>query len=142
MKRIDQMKHLEPFGIIPLTGEACRHNHRILCDLTAKGKGIIERALDIQITPAESWNSDKNEPHIGSFMLPYEFVSTLAIYALLSDPDIVEVWLYKDQTVVGFSVEDVDAKERMQARSNGTLRKIFYAQPSDRHVHAFTGRAR
>ena len=143
MKRIERMTHLEPFGLIPLTGESDRHIYRILLDCTARGKSILERTLDIQVTLADPWNSgSKEEPHIGSFLLPHEFVPCVAVFALLSDPDITEVWLHKDGSASGFGVEDADLKERLRKHHEGHLRKIFYATSSDRHRHVFTGRTR
>ena len=37
MKTISQWRHLEEYGIVPLTGEACGLMYRILCDLTEHG---------------------------------------------------------------------------------------------------------
>ena len=38
MKSIRCWDDLSPFGIVPLTGEACGLSYRILCDVTAAGK--------------------------------------------------------------------------------------------------------
>jgi hypothetical protein len=46
MKRIESIKDLEAFGIVPLTGESDAHMYRILCDLTEQGKRVIERTLN------------------------------------------------------------------------------------------------
>lgn len=142
MKTIRNMRELEPFGIIPLTGESDQHVYRILCDVNAKGRAILERTLDIEVKLSEPWNSNKDDPHIGSFLLPHEFVPCLSVFALLSDPHITEVWLHKDGSCSGFGVEDVDLKERLKKHHEGHLRKIFYATSSDRHRHCFTGRTR
>ena len=141
MKRIEKMFDLEQFGIIPLTGESDAHMYRVLCDVTKRGKAIIERTLALGIQPAENWNSGKeSDPHIGSFLLPQEFVSPLAVFCLLSDPNITEAWLMKDGSVIGFGVEDVEYKEQYQQLCRDRLRKIFYARPSDRNVHQMSGR--
>ena len=141
MKRIESMRHLEEFGIIPLTGESDAHMYRILCDVTKQGQAIIERTLGIQITPAENWNSGgANDPHVGSFLLPNEFVSSLAVFCLLSSTMVTEVWLMKDGSVIGFGVEDVTEKEQYQQRYRDRLHKIFYSRSSDRNVHQMSGR--
>ena len=141
MKRIERMKHLEEFGIVPLTAESDAHMYRILCDVTKRGKAIIERTLGIQIIPAENWNSGgANDPHVGSFLLPSEFVSPLAVFCVLSDPMVTEAWLMHDGSVIGFGVEDVAEKEQYQQRFRDRVRKIFYARPSDRNVHQMSGR--
>lgn len=143
MKRIENMKQLESFGIIPLTGESDRHIYRILCDVTAHGKAILERTLDVNLTLADAWNGgSKEDPHVGSFLLPHEVVPCVAAFALLSDPNITEVWLHKDGSCSGFGVEDVDVKETLKKRYEGHLRKIFYATSQDRHRHVFSGRTR
>ena len=143
MKRIERMAELEQFGIIALTGESDQHVYRILCDVTAKGKAIVERTLDVNLELADAWNyGSKEDPHIGSFLLPHEFVPCLSVFALLSDPGIAEVWLHKDGSASGFGVEDVELKDRLKKHHEGQLRKIFYATSSDRHRHAFTGRTR
>ena len=141
MKRIESMWQLEEYGIVPLTGESDAHMYRVLCDVTKRGKAIIERTLGIQITPAENWNSGSaNDPHVGSFLLPQEFVSPLAVFCLLSSTMVTEVWLMKDGSVIGFGVEDVALKEQDQQRYRDRLHKIFYARPSDRNVHQMSGR--
>jgi hypothetical protein len=141
MKRIESMRHLEEYGIIPLTGESDAHMYRILCDVTKRGKAIIERTLALGIAPSENWNSgSKDDPHVGSFLLPEEFLSPLAVFCLLSDTKIVEVWLMKDGSVIGFGVEDIAEKEQYTKRLRDRVRKIFYARSSDRNVHQMSGR--
>lgn len=142
MKAIHRMQDLEPFGIIPLTGESDQHCYRILCDVTAQGKKIIERTLATELKLSENWNGgSKDNPHIGSLLLPFEFVPSISVFALLSDTDICEVWLMKSGSVMGFGVEDVELKDRLQKHHEGEIRNVFYPRPSDRHVHLFTGRS-
>lgn len=141
MKQITKMSELENYGIVPLSGESDAHNFRILCDLTARGKRVIERTLGLEIKPAENWNSGRtSDPHIGSFLLPLEFVPCLAVFALLSDTTINEVWLLKEGGAIGFGVEDAEEKENYQRFLEGKVRKIFYSLPSDRNVHQMSGR--
>lgn len=141
MKRIEGMKDLEPFGIVPLTGESDAHTYRILCDVTARGKAVIERTLDVSLTLHDSWNGGtRDDPHVGSLLLSLEFVPSIAVFCLLADTDVCEVWLMKSGSVLGFGVEDVDLKERLRRCSDGELRKVFYPRPNDRNLHLFTGR--
>jgi hypothetical protein len=51
------MQELEPYGIVPLTGESDQHMYRILCDLTAKGKAIIDRTASAIVTIFRRWFS-------------------------------------------------------------------------------------
>ena len=141
MKRIEGIKDLEPFGIIPLTGESDAHMYRILCDVTLHGKAILERTMDVRVELHDEWNSgSRDDPHVGSFLLPFEFVPALAVFCLLMDPSLCEVWLMKSGAAFGFGVEDVDLKERLRKHQEGELRKVLYPRPSDRNVHGFTGR--
>lgn len=141
MKRIESVTQLEEYGIIPLTGESDAHMYRILCDVTKRGKAAIERTMDTALTLHENWNSGRaDDPHIGSILLPYEFVAPIAIFCLLSDTTLTEVWLLKNGHVIGFGVEDVEVKERLKEFHEGHVRHIFYARPQDRNVHQMTGR--
>ncbi len=141
MKRIDGIKDLEQFGIDPLTGESDTHMYRILCDVTANGKKIIERTLATELVLSENWNRGlQHDPHIGSLLLPLEFVPSIGVFCLLTDACISEVWLLKGGSVVGFGVEDVELKEALQKHYEGNIRNVFYPRPSDRHVHQMTGR--
>ena len=44
MKSIRSWDDLSAHGIVPLTGEACGLSYRILCDVTGRGKKIMEKA--------------------------------------------------------------------------------------------------
>jgi hypothetical protein len=141
MKRIDNLKHLEDYGIIPLTGESDAHMYRYLCDVTRRGKAILDRALGVNITFADSWNvGRKADPHIGSFLFPFELLPPVAVFCFLQDTTICEVWLMKDGSVLGFGVEDVEQKEALRTHYEGELRKVFYPMPNDRNVHQMSGR--
>lgn len=141
MKTISGIKGLEEYGIVPLTGESDAHMYRILCDVTRKGKAIIDRTMGVDIKFADPWNTGtKAYPHIGSLLLPFEFVPSLAVFCLLSDTDVTEVWLLKNGTAVGLGVEDVDQREEARKFYEKDLAKVFYSRPSDRNVHQFSGR--
>ena len=142
MKIISTIQHLEQYGIIPLTGESDAHMYRILCDVNRKGKSILERVLGVEIKYADAWNTGtKDFPHIGSFLLPFEFVPSLAVFALLSDTDVTEVWLLKNGTAIGMGVKDVDEREDTRKHYETNLAKIFYSRPNDRNVHQMSGRS-
>lgn len=141
MKRIETIKDLRPFGIDALTGESDAHMYRILCDVTDHGKRIIERTLATELKLSENWNSgSKDDPHVGSLLLPLEFVPAIAVFCFLSDAEISEVWLMKSGTVSGCSVEDVELKERLRTFHEGEIGHIFSPRPNDRHVHQMSGR--
>lgn len=141
MKRIERMKDLEDYGIDALTGESDAHMYRILCDVTKKGKAIIERVMDIGLNLHPNWNSGKkHDPHIGSLLLPQEFVPSIAAFALLTDTEVSEVWLLKNGTALGFGVEDVETKEALRKMYDGEIRHIFRPRPSDRNLHQMSGR--
>lgn len=141
MKRIDNLHELRPYGVDVLTGESDLHCYRVLCDLSERGKRIIERVLDVQLTLHDPWNSGtKDEPSVGSLLIPYEFVPCIAAFALLSDCNVTEVFLLKDGSALGFGVEDVDTKEWHRKHYEGQIRKVFYARSEDRNLHVFTGR--
>ena len=100
MKTIVRWDHLSEFGIIPLTGESCGLGYRILCDVTAKGKIILEKCLgipDLRLPP--NWNTGSEaEPHVGSIMLAPELLVPIAVFALLEN-GCKEVWKVENQGV-------------------------------------------
>ena len=58
--------------------------YRLLCDVTASGKKIIEKTLGCGLDLPENWNSgSKDDPHIGAIMLAFEFLIPIGIFALL-----------------------------------------------------------
>jgi len=87
MKTISCWDDLSRDGILPLTGEACGLSYRILCDATARGKRLLEKALSVvEIRLHENWNhGTDSDPHVGSIMLGPELLSVLGVFALLED---------------------------------------------------------
>lgn len=89
MRTIDVIHNwndLEKFGVIMLTGESCGYAMRLLCDLTEKGKLLIEKFLGgtVSIKPDSNWNGGKkDDPHVGSVLLSRDVFSDLAAFALL-----------------------------------------------------------
>jgi hypothetical protein len=57
MKTIDSWEKLIPYGIDPLTSEACGLSYRLLCDVTERGKTVLARMFGIpELTLATPWN--------------------------------------------------------------------------------------
>jgi len=145
LKTISCFEDLSPHGIIPLTGEACGLSYRVLCDVTAKGKKLLEKALGLKdLGPAENWNrGSEADPHIGSVMLTVDLITFLGVFALL-EAGCKEVWTQKEgRGVVGFEPSDdpqkVDAYKSVFADRLGR-RFGYFGTAGDRNVHVFTGR--
>ena len=144
MKTIRCWENLSPFGVIPLTGEACGLSYRILCDVTATGKQTIEKALGVaELGLRESWNrGDPDDPHVGSLMLGPDLLPFLAVFALLEN-GCREVWLTKGGGVIGIEADDSsECVERLQRVHAGNLgRRFRYAGTAgDRNRHVMSGR--
>lgn len=141
MKTVTCWGALEPFGIVPLTGEACALGYRILCDLTEKGKRTVERCLSVEIR-SESWNSgSKDDPHIASIMLTQEMLVPLAVFALL-ESGCREVWVTQ-YAAFGVDQEDSDEAVAVTKRSHPLQRRFAFHGPfDDRNQHQMSGRVR
>ena len=99
MKMINCWNDLLPYGIDPLTGEACGLMYRLLCDVTTSGKKIIEKTLGCRLDLPGNWNSGKpDDPHVGCIMLAYEFLIPIGIFALLEN-GCTEVWHCGDSLI-------------------------------------------
>lgn len=141
MKSVSSWDHLRPFGIEPLTGEACSLMYRILCDLTARGKRIVERYLSVEIQ-SESWNRGTDaDPHVASIMLSEEMIVPLAVFALL-DAGYREVWV-TDHAAIGIEPDDDEATvERMKELRHPCRRFSYHGPYQDRNQHQMSGRVR
>ena len=144
MKTISCFNDLLPFGIDPLTGEACGLSYRILCDVTENGRTILSKALGIpNLTLPEPWNrGTTTEPHVGSVMLAFEMLVPLAVFALL-ESGCKEVWLVRDGGVIGIEPDDlpefIDANRQLVGdRMARTL--AYRGTAGDRNVHMMSGR--
>jgi hypothetical protein len=144
MKSIRRWDDLSAYGIVPLTGEACGLSYRILCDVTARGKKTLEKALSIaHLGLQENWNHGSAvDPHVGSIMLAPDFLAFLGVFALL-EAGCREVWLTKHHQVVGIEPDDppdcVDDLKRYCG--DEMLRRFAYAGTAgDRNQHMMTGR--
>ena len=144
MKSIGSWDDLSRYGVVPLTGEACGLMYRILCDVTARGKKTLEKALGVaDMGLAENWNRGSDtDPHIGSVMLAREVLPFVGIFALL-EAGCLEVWLTKAGGLIGIdssdSDEEVDRFKRFHA--DNLVRRFAYAGTAgDRNQHMMSGR--
>jgi hypothetical protein len=144
MKTIARWDHLTEFGIVPLTGESCGLGYRILCDVTAKGKNILEKCLGIsELQLPANWNTGgEAEPHVGSIMLAPELLVPIAVFALLEN-GCKEVWKVENQGVHGIQPSDPPDTAESLKKWLGVecLRRLAYrGTAKDRNVHLMSGR--
>ena len=144
MKKIKCWDDLSAFGIVPLTGEACGLSYRILCDVTARGKKTLEKALSIaQLGLRENWNrGNPDAPHVGSVMLAPELLAFVGVFALL-ESGCREVWLTKGRSVIG--IEPADEADRVESfkrfHADDLVRRFGYSGTAgDRNQHVMSGR--
>lgn len=141
MKTIASWSALEPYGIVPLTGEACALGYRLLCDLTAQGKRIVERCLSVEIR-SDNWNSgSKEDRHVASVLVVPEMLVPLTVFALL-EAGCREVWT---TNCAAFGVEPDDTEEEiamMKRHAKPHRRFTFHGPFQDRNQHQISGRVR
>lgn len=144
MRSITCFRDLGPYGIDPLTGEACGLSYRILCDVTEAGRKIVAKAFGIpNFTLAEAWNrGTSDQPHVGSIMLAPDLFVLLGVFALL-ESGCKEVWLVRDGGLIG--IEPDDSSEMIEANrllvSDRMVRSLGYrGTAGDRNVHVMSGR--
>lgn len=144
MKTITRWNDLAAYGIDALTGEACGLSYRLLCDVTATGRAILEKLLSVPpLTLHPNWNrGSPDDPHIGSILLPPDFWVPLGIFALL-ESGCAEVWCAENRSLLG--IEPTDASELIEAHRvllGGTpVRRFAYrGTAGDRTVHVISGR--
>ena len=141
MKTVAKWDQLREFGVDPLTGEACALGYRLLCDLTERGKRIVERCLSVEIQ-SENWNHGSDaEPHVAAIMLTQEMIVPLGVFALL-DAGCREVWVTA-QAAIGIEVSDTDADVERMRQVWKPHRRFAYRGPfQDRNQHQMSGRVR
>ena len=144
MKTISSWNDLRPYGIDVLTGEACGLMYRLLCDVTASGGKLIEKALSVnRIEFADPWNrGDPDDPHVGSILVPPELRQPLGVFALL-ESGCRQVWLYQNGGLLG--IEPDDSPEQIELSKQmcpeALVRTFAYqGTAGDRNVHVMTGR--
>jgi hypothetical protein len=146
MKTVRCWDDLTPFGIVPLTAEACGLRYRILCDVTARGKKVLEKAFGApELRLPESWNrGGADDPHVGCIMLAPELLTFLGVFALLEN-GCSEVLQVKGCGLHGFDSDDVPELTARFGRLHGDqlVRRFAYAGTAgDRNVHVMSGRVR
>lgn len=143
MKIVSCWNDLQPFGIIPLTGESCGLMYRILFDVTVKGREVIGKCYGIpNVNLPEAWNrGSKDDPHVGCIMLSQESLIPVAVFALLEN-GCKEVYLM-GQVVVGIEPGDPpDTAETMRRvyKLDYARRLSYGGTAGDRNVHVMSGR--
>lgn len=130
---------LRAFGIEALTGEACSLAMRLLCDVTERGKGIVESFLGrrIALESGSNWNGgSKDDPHVASILLPRSILEDLGAFALCHTAEPHEGVARLDSGVVVRFTGKLRPWHRETAR--------FYRRPAQpvatRNQHQFTGR--
>jgi hypothetical protein len=144
LKTISCWNDLRPYGIDVLTGEACGLSYRFLCDVTERGRKILERWLSVpELHLSDAWNRGAvADPHVGSILLTPEVLAGIAVFALL-EAGCTECWVLSNGTVLG--VEPGDPSEQVAAsiciRADNIVRR-FRSQGTagDRNVHVMSGR--
>ena len=141
MKTIGDFAALRDYGIVVLTGEACSLMYRVLCDLTRKGKQIVERALGVEIT-SENWNAGSTDtPHVASIMLTLEMIVPLGAFALL-ESGCKEVWI-TETCAIGVDPDDSAEEVEMMKQLHKPRRRFAYSGPDkDRNQHMMSERIR
>ena len=64
MKTISGWKDLEPYGILPLTMEACGLMYRILCDVTGPGASVFRKCFGLARTRRWARRGTEGRPRI------------------------------------------------------------------------------
>jgi hypothetical protein len=152
MKTITAWNDLAPYGIVMLTGEACGLNYRLLCDVTAKGKAILEKLFSVSaLSLHPHWNcGSPDDPHVGSILLTPELLLPLGLFALL-ESGCTEVWWLNQaessptSTRALFGIEPTDHPEHLvwltgAVTSNHLRRFAYRGTAGDRNVHLLSGR--
>jgi hypothetical protein len=144
MKTIHCWDDLSRFGVLFLTGEACGLMYRLLCDVTANGKRLIEKAFGVaELRLHENWNRGSDQdPHLGSIMVAPEILPFLGVFALLDD-GCPEVWVTKAGGVIG--VEPTDSADQLESfqrfhREDLARHFAYRGTAGDRNQHVMSGR--
>lgn len=144
MKSISCWEELAPFGIVALTGEACGLSYRILCDVTHKGKELLEKVFGLNaVVLHPNWNRGcEADPHVGCVMLVPELLTPLAVFALL-EHGCKEVWSLRGGATIGVEGADsADTLEQFRVIHADKLARRFgyFGTAGERNVHVMTGR--
>jgi hypothetical protein len=93
---------LKEFGIIFLTGEACKMSMRLLCDLTPQGAEVISDYLggNVKFTEGSNWNHGAT----CSVLIPRNSFADLAAFCLIRRGDEYAV-VFKNGSVQSMTEE-------------------------------------
>lgn len=139
------------FGIGILTGEACGLGMRLLCDLSEKGKRLLEEFLGgcASFTEGSNWNSNvDNEPAVASALLAYSSWRELAAFCLLKEGyevAAINVTRWSGEAgVAGFrldgqSLDDVMKEHDIHRAANFRTFQVT-GTAGTRNTHVWTGR--
>jgi hypothetical protein len=149
---VDCWRHLEQFGINMLTGEACHHSMRLLCDVNADGRDLLLDYFGMPVTTviSNAWNSRVNsEPAVGSFMLHRGSCLQIAEFAMVRTD--VKAIVYKGgDAIMGIYTQHMleqytkliedwpDTTGRWTMR---TLGSSNHPHVGSRNTHAMSGRS-
>jgi len=137
MQWIHGWRDLESYGIDLLTGESCAYSYRYLCDVTKRGKCLLEACFETKLTLAEAWNSGpKDDSHIGSIMLAPQMLLPLSVFALLC-AGCERVWIMEDGCVTGMSAAEDETARSTYAEQ---IARVIKNPGHSRNVHQFSGR--
>lgn len=140
---------LTDYGINLLTGEACSHNLRMLCDLSEKGVEIVSSWLGILPSSfLPNWNSYVgNDPAVASIMIPRGSFPDLYYWILVEVEKFEVVMESADGMLTGVNLDNPYYKTYMENRE--MLSQIYPRvsrfpknenSVSGRNVHQFSGR--
>ncbi|MFO0945646.1 MAG: hypothetical protein U1D30_06840 [Planctomycetota bacterium] len=133
------MHHLDLFGIEPLTGEACGLMMRVLCDVTSKGKQILESVLCTASSYSPRGTPAGRTIHVGSIAAP-QFFGPIAVFCLGGHHT---AHVLANGVVAGIGKEDPpELVEQWRLLHTGDIERRFtYAGTAgDRNIHQMSGR--
>ena len=151
MRIINSFVDLGQYGIVALTREADNLNYRVLCDVTQKGKELLEKVLGIkELQLHDNWNNGSDDdPHIGSILLSHNMIVDIAVIALLDSGHHTVYHIEEQMTnyiinyVVGISESDKREEYDIKEYHNEKIvRKYSYKNTNhcDRNNHLMSGR--
>ena len=135
------IRDLRPFGINPLTGEACAYGLRQLCDLTRDGKKTLEAFYGSYIT-SPNWNCKVGETKAEfSCMISRSTFEDLMKFIIWREG--CKYMTIKGNVITGFVDLDDEQKAYVE-KTGGQLycSPVSQVQPQvdGRNVHQATGR--
>lgn len=139
---------LPKYGINPLTGEACKYNIRILCDLSQEGVDLIEDYFGILTdeNSAKNWNSQvRDKPAVQSIMLSRPVLNDIRKFILVHVLHYPIVLLDSEGGITGLTTEYYEKNEYWIKECLGYKIERYSVNATNddsggRNTHAMTGR--